>query len=393
MKKILSKINYPLLIITIIFAIFGLVMIYSSSNVSAILRYDVDSSYFFKKQFIFEIAAFIGGFIFILKLPTKYYRYFSKIAIFGIIAVLALLFIAGSVANGAKSWYEIGKMSIQPTEFAKIFLIIYLAVYYHRVSTKPKNKKINFIDMFFPLIPAIITFILVAAQPDLGGAAIIALITAAIFFSLPFGKPAKKAIYKVGILGIVIMAIAIIFLGKNFLQGYQVNRILHFSKPCARVNYGDNDTGYQVCNGFIAIHNGGLFGVGLGNSTQKRLYLPDSHTDFIFPIICEELGLIAGILVIIGYFAMLFIILNIAKEARTLRNSILVFGIFIYLMAHILINILGVLSLIPLTGVPLPFLSYGGSYNICVIAALCIVQRVNIENKEEAIKEKIARIE
>ena len=183
--------------------------------------------------------------------------------------------------------------------------------------------------------------------------------------------------------------LAVTFLGKSILQSYQVSRILNYTNPCQR--YSD-DTGYQVCNGYIAIHNGGLWGVGLGNSTQKYLYLPEAHTDFIFPIICEELGLIVGILVVTGYFIILFLILSIAKETSNLRNSILAYGIFAYLLAHILVNLLGVLGLIPLTGVPLPFLSYGGSYNLCVIIALFIVQRINVENKEDKIKKKIENL-
>ena len=120
--------------------------------------------------------------------------------------------------------------------------------------------------------------------------------------------------------------------------------------------------------------------------------LPEAHTDFIFPIICEELGLIVGIVILIGYFIMLYIILNIAKEASNLRDSILAYGVFAYLLAHILINILGVLGLIPLTGVPLPFLSYGGSYDISVIVSLFIVERVNIENKNNKALKKIEKL-
>ena len=140
------------------------------------------------------------------------------------------------------------------------------------------------------------------------------------------------------------------------------------------------------------MHNGGLFGTGLGSSTQKYLYLPEAHTDFIFAVLCEELGLVFGIVIVLGYFVMLFIILNIAKEAGNLRNSILAYGVFAYILAHILINLLGVLGLVPLTGVPLPFLSYGGSYNLNVIIALSIVQRVNIENKQDAHRKKIENL-
>ena len=162
-----------------------------------------------------------------------------------------------------------------------------------------------------------------------------------------------------------------------------------FKNPCSRYT---EDSGYQVCNGFIAIHNGGLFGVGLGNSSQKYLYLPESHTDFIFPIIVEEWGLIVGILLIIGYMVMLYRILKIAKNAENLRLGILAYGVFLYLLFHILINFLGILALIPLTGVPLPFLSYGGSFTVNVILMLFVVQRVNIENKIIKNKREMANI-
>ena len=162
-----------------------------------------------------------------------------------------------------------------------------------------------------------------------------------------------------------------------------------YKNPCSRYR---EETGYQVCNGFIAIHNGGLLGKGLGNSTQKYLYLPESHTDFIFPIIVEELGLIAGIVIILGYAFMLYRILRIAKKSSTLNGAILCYGTFIYMLTHILINLLGILALIPLTGVPLPLLSYGGSFTINIIVMLFIVQRVSIENNNHEIKQTIAKI-
>ena len=140
-----------------------------------------------------------------------------------------------------------------------------------------------------------------------------------------------------------------------------------------------DDTGYQVCNGFIAIHNGGLFGAGLGNSTQKYLYLPEAHTDFIFPIIVEELGLLAGIAIILGYFYILYRILKLAKRADYMRSQIICYGTFIYILLHLLVNFLGILALVPLTGVPLPFLSYGGSFNFNVIVMMFVLQRISIE--------------
>ena len=382
MKKVFFKMNIPLLILMIVYSVFGLLMIFSASSVAAVLRYDVSTNYFFIRQLIWMVLGYIIGIV-IVHFPTKIYRFFSKIAMFGVLFLLVFLFFAGKIAGGAQSWYDLGFMNFQPTELAKVILIIYLAVYYHRIASK---KKITFLNMFFPLIIAAIVFVLIAMQPDFGGAFIVLSITALIFFSLPMGKVHKNKVYKLAVAGLVVLGIAVFCFGKSILSSYQVSRILNFTEPCQR--YAD-DTGYQVCNGYIAIHNGGLFGVGLGESTQKYLYLPEAHTDFIFPIICEELGLIVGIITVLGYFVMLFIVLSIAKETDNLRNSILAYGVFAYLLAHILINLLGVLGLIPLTGVPLPFLSYGGSYSLSVIASLFIVQRVNIENKIDKQRRKI----
>lgn len=385
MKKIFANLNYPLFLLMIIYSAFGLLMIFSASSVAAVLRYAVPTNYFFLKQLTWIIISYALG-VAVLVIPTKFYRYFSRLAMYGILFLLGFLFVGGMVAGGALSWYEMGLFNFQPVEFAKVILIIYLAVYYNKVASK---KKITLLNLIYPIILAAIIFILVAMQPDFGGAFIIFVITALIFFSLPIAKKHKKTIYQIGIVGIALLCITVSLFGKNILQSYQVSRILNFTNPCQR--YSD-DTGYQVCNGYIAIHNGGLTGVGLGNSQQKYLYLPEAHTDFIFPIICEELGLIVGIIVVVGYFIILFLILSVAKETDNLRNSILAYGIFAYLLSHILINLLGVLGLIPLTGVPLPFLSYGGSYNLCVICSLFIIQRIHFENKESKLRKKIENL-
>ena len=184
------------------------------------------------------------------------------------------------------------------------------------------------------------------------------------------------------------MLIFFLFSDKIFNE-YQRRR-LEFQNPCSRYR---ESTGYQVCNGFIAIKNGGLFGLGFGNSTQKYLYLPESHTDFIFPIIVEELGLIVGIGIIIGYCFILYRILRISLLANNIRTSILAYGTFIFLLLHILINLLGVLALIPLTGVPLPLLSYGGSFNLNVLALLSVCQKIHMESKKHLLKEKIKTLE
>ena len=384
MKTLFQKIDKPLFFLSLIYTILGLVMVLSASSVSAVLRYNVSSSYFFVRQLLFMGAAWFVGLFFLLKIPTKKYRFLAPIYLFGTISLLFLVFGYGAIAGGAQSWLDLGFFNLQPTEFVKTALILYMAVFYEKSIKKRKPFAYNFI----PIIFAVIAFFLVAMQPDFGGAVIIAGIVFFTFLTVPFEKESSVQIIKfVGVAGLLAAAI-LLYSGSDIFNSTQLAR-LKFQNPCERYM---EDTGYQVCNGFIAYHNGGLFGVGLGNSSQKYLYLPEAHTDFIFPILVEELGLIVGILIILGYVYMLYRILKIAKNADSIRNAIVCYGTFIYLLMHLLINLMGTLALIPLTGVPLPFLSYGGSFNMNVVAMLFVVQRIAVENKQNAEKRALANM-
>ena len=385
MKKLLSKMDLWLLLIMIIYSIVGLIMIFSSSSVSTVLRYNVPQYHFFVRQAIFLVASFIIGFLIVIRFPTSKYKYIAPFAIVGIIVALIGLFAYGRITNNAQSWYDLGPFALQPSEFAKSIIIVFLAVAYSRLE---KKKNPNIYSFLIPVAICLAIAVLIAMQPDFGTALIICGIVFFVFISIPYVKQNIVKVLKIGAICLVIAVIALLYSGTEILNSRQMQRF-EFRNPCER--YQEN-TGYQVCNGFIAIHNGGLFGVGLGNSSQKYLYLPESHTDFIFPIIVEELGLLVGILLIIGYMIMLWRILRIARQAENLRLSILAYGVFLYLLFHILINLLGILALIPLTGVPLPFLSYGGSFTINVVIMLFVVQRVNIENKTIKAKREMASI-
>lgn len=384
MKQLLKKMDKPLLFMTILYSILGLVMILSASSVAAVLRYGQPSYNFFIRQLLFYGAAFSVGFIIVLRFPTGKYKLFIYLLLAGILASLFGLFIYGQITNGAQSWYRIGFFSLQPAEFAKSALIIFMAVFYDKSLKQNKNLYYN----LFPIGVAVLIFALVAMQPDLGGALIIAFIVFLIFIKLPLKKDGKIKLIKIIGVSVGIILFAFVYKGNDLLNSMQLDR-LTFKNPCSR--YTEN-TGYQVCNGYIAINNGGLFGVGLGNSTQKYLYLPEAHTDFIFPILVEELGLIFAVFVLIGYIFILYRILKIAKNASTTRGMILSYGTFLLILMHLLINLLGVLALIPLTGVPLPFLSYGGSFSINVILMIFVVERVAIENNNAKVKKELASL-
>lgn len=385
MRRIAKKIDKPLMFMIILYSILGLILILSASSVSAVLRYNVSSYYFFTRQLIFLLVSFVIG-LFILNIPTSKYSKITPFLITGIIASLIGLFFYGVATNNAQSWYRVGIINLQPAEFAKSVIIIYMAIFYDKSLKKYHS------NLYYNLIPLIVVgviFFLVAMQPDLGGALIIAGIGFLIFLTIPLGKKNREKIFKAIGLAIILLGVGLIYSGADILNSRQLSR-LKFQNPCARYS---EDTGYQVCNGYIAIHNGGLFGVGLGNSTQKYLYLPEAHTDFIFPILVEELGSVVGVLVLIGYIYILYRILKIAKDAEgNIRNMILCYGTFAFILLHLIVNLMGVLALIPLTGVPIPFLTYGGSFTINLILMLFVVERVAIENKKNNLKKDLENI-
>lgn len=379
------KMDLPLLFMMLLYSILGLVIILSASSVTAVLRFRVSSYYFFIRQLIFVGVSFFVGFNIVLNIKTSKYKYLVPFMLVGVLAALIGLFFYGIISNNAQSWYDLGFFNLQPAEFTKSVLILYMAVFYNRSLKKKKSLYYNLI----PLAVAGVIFVLVAMQPDLGGALIIGGIAVLLFLVVPLGKENQLRLFKVVGIGIVLIGVAVLYSGADLLSSKQMQR-LQFQNPCARYT---EDTGYQVCNGFIAIHNGGLFGKGLGNSTQKYLYLPEAHTDFVFPILVEELGAIVGILVLFGYLFMLYRILKIGKDAKgNIRNMLLCYGTFVFILLHLLVNLMGILALIPLTGVPLPFLSYGGSFTINIILMLFVVQNVAIENKEVKIKREMAKL-
>ena len=374
MKKLLSKLDRPLLIVTIIFFLFGLIMILSASSMESFMRYNYSPYHYFFRQLIFLIMGLTLS-IFILIFPTKNYKNISSFILFAIILSLVGLIFYGYSSNEAVSWYKIGPMTIQPSEFAKIAIILYIATYYEKNSDNLNNQW----SIIKPILFSIIIFVLVAIQPDMGTAFIIILITMMLFYAVPIDKKHRMIFNKIFLGGILVVAVVLLATGGKFLKDYQLERF-NFIDPCERYQ---EDSGYQLCNSFIAFKNGGIKGQGIGESTQKYLYLPESYTDFIFPIIVEEWGLIVGIVILCLYAFILFRISKIARNATNLKNSLISYGVFAYLLTHIIINLMGVMGLIPLTGVPLPFLSYGGSYAICLMIALGLVQRVAIETSKQ----------
>lgn len=381
--KILKYIDKWLLLVTVLLFVIGLVMVFSSSNVAAFMRYSSSPYRFVIRQGVFLLVGVLFS-LFAIRFSTKFYGFVSWPGLLAITVILALVLLYGKLKGGAVSWIDIGPFTFQPSEFAKVIMIVWMASFYDI----NRNKLNKYSTSLFPLILCAIIVCLLLLQPDLGTAIIFAGIVGFIFMIVPIDLKIKfrtiLIIMFIGIVGVIFISSK----GGNLVFQHQIER-LDFSNPCSEEKFYDN--GNQVCNGYIAFNNGGLLGKGLGNSTQKYLYLPDSHTDFIFPIVVEEMGLLFGLFILLLYVLLLARIIIVAHNSTNNRNAIMCYGVSFYIFLHIIINLMGVLGLMPMTGVPLPFLSYGGSFTICLVVALTIVQRVAIENNTKKTFKKIGK--
>ena len=380
LKNTLKDMDKVLLICTVILFVFGLLNIVTASSQVAVLKYNTSLyNYFFKQAAILIGSVIIS--IYIIMKPTRNYRVFELI-LFIVVGILnvAVLFI-GQNWSGNQNWIDFGFFNLQPSELAKPTMIIFLSVlfeaFYFRLRNPNKDHNsmlaiILFAGLFFPLM--------VFLQKDMGTMIILCVIFFVMFFASPILKSDKlKVLFLVLILGVVGIFIIFVNAGKLFSEK-QLNRF-NFFDPCSRYESG----GYQICNGFIAINSGGLFGVGIGNSTQKS-YIPEAHTDSVFAIIAEEYGFIFSSVILILYIIVLYRILKISSTSKTIRGRYIAFGMSIYIFCHIFINLGGLFGIIPLTGVPLPFLSYGGSFTLSLFCSLAVIQRIHIENKNQKIK-------
>ena len=380
-KNNFRDLDKTLFIVTVGLFIFGLLNIVTASSSESVTRYNMSLYYYFFQQLKMLGAGFFISF-FIINIDTKKYRFFAPIAFFIILAVLIYLLIAGTDTRGSRNWISILGFRFQPSEMAKPIIVICLGLLFETFYRKLRNKKIKHYDMigvilFVGLLIPIIVFL----QKDFGTMFILVCIFGVMFLASP--------IYRIEKLKTIILLVVLAIVGGLIMisqKGYILNKTqmnrFNFFNPCQRYETG----GYQVCNGFIALNQGGLFGVGISKSTQKYSYIPEPHTDSVFAIIGEEYGVLRCSILFILYIVILKRILNLASIANTIRGKYFCLGIATYIFLHILVNLGGLFGVLPLTGVPLPFLSYGGSFTISLVCALAVVQRVAIETKNKKIK-------
>lgn len=387
LKKIIktfSDMDKVLFFTTLILIIFGSLNIVTASSREAVVNADANMFYFFFKHMVILIISLIA-FLIVLNIPTKNYKKWLPIIYVIVLGMNLFLILKGVTTRGASNWIDLGFMKIQPSELAKPTLILTMSLMFEMYFKKLKNTKEKHDIIIWKIIGFAMLFpIIVFLQKDLGTAIILFGIFAVLFLFSPISKSEKlkASLISIGILGMLLLTR--LSLTGYILSGAQESRLNNFFNPCSKYE----DTGYQVCNAFIAINNGGLTGVGLGKSTQKYSYIPEPHTDMVFAIIAEENGVLVCFIIFIAYLIILYRILKLSMKTKNLKNKYICIGVATYIFLHILINLGGLFGIIPLTGVPLPFLSYGGSFTLSLIATLAVVQKIHIEMKNEKIKVK-----
>lgn len=393
-KKILKSYDYTLIIAMVLLILFGLIMIYSASMVSAVQYYGEDSSdFFYKRQLKYIIIALIA-FVIVAIFPYKALLSNRILVpmVFGSIIFLGGIFLFGSVFGNAQSWYKVGTASLQPAEFVKLAVIIYLSAIY--------SKKQAYINEFNrgvvpPLAYLVIVCALIILQPDFGTAAIIFMIGATVILCSGMNWKNLSKLVLIGLAFLLLLVLILQLAGKSIFTEKQMARIFVFlDSPFAEDVV--QESGYHMSNSLIAIGSGGLKGLGLGQGVQKLGYLTDGHTDFIMAVIAEELGIFGVGFVVVGLSYIVLRGIYTGLKCKDPFGSLLAIGISSMIGIQAFINIGGVSGLIPLTGVPLPFISYGGSSLLQLSIGMGILVNVSMFVKYERVykhkEENVAEI-
>ena len=357
----MKKFDKILALSVILLSLFGLIMIYSASSIWAEYKFS-DSFHYLKYQLLFFIVGLVLMFI-VSKIDYRlYYKKANTILICCfILLILVLIPGIGSVRNGSRSWFGIASFGIQPSEAAKLGLIIFTSKYLSKSNKFLKSYKKG----VFPILGITFLFFgLIMLEPDLGtGVILVVAITALLFIS----GVNMKFFYGLGLLGVIGLVALIV------IAPYRMDRITAFINPWKDAS----GTGFQIIQSLYAIGPGGLLGTGFLNSIQKHFYLPEPQTDFIFSIIAEEFGVV-GAFIVVGLFSLiLYRGIKIALNSKDLFGKYLSLGIIFQLIFQALMNLMVVIGLIPVTGVTLPFLSYGGSSLLVSMVSIGILLNIS----------------
>jgi cell division protein FtsW len=368
-RRASTHLEYHLLVlVTLALVAFGLVMVYSASSARALLGSD-DPAYYLKRQALYAVAGLVA-LVLLSRTDYRRLRHAAGPLLLASFVLLVAVLAIGTAVNGARRWIPLGTLTFQPSELAKLALAVWIA---GLLARRPAPQTLG--DLVRPIglvVGAACALILV--EPDLGSALAIAIMVAAVL--LVAGTPVRTLAAGSGIAGMLVLA-AIWF------EPYRRARIFSFIDPW----HDPQGAGFQSVQAMIALGSGGIFGVGLGESVQKIYYLPEASTDMIFAIIGEELGLV-GVLAVIGAFALFaYAGLNIALRCHDPFGKRLAAGLTALVCGQAAVNVSAVMGLAPLTGVPLPFVSYGGSSLVVGLASVGILLNIAVNHGVTAVSE------
>lgn len=383
----LRHVDYFILVPYLVLCAIGIVMVYSASAYWVQRQYGVAETKYLIQQALFVLLGIATVFFFYnMSLKVVHNRWVLLTLMAGLVVMLIYLIVHGRAVNGAAAWITIGGFRLQPSEFAKMILIFYLAHMLTSREDRFQQEDFRLRQMWQPLFVAGMIMLLVFVEPDTGGFAILFLITLVVVMSS--GIPMRY-----GFLW-VLMLIAITALGYYIVshyhfpeleKNYGYQRLVAAIHPFAKAN----TVGNQVVNSLYAINHGGLFGVGLGMGSQKLGYLPEPYTDFILAVIAEELGLVGTFVVLSLLFFLIMRFYLIGIRSKNTYHTLIAYGIATMMLVQTVFNVGAVTGVLPVTGVTLPFISYGGSSMIVLSMAIGIM--LNISYHSERTQRKVEK--
>jgi len=368
-----GHLEYHLLVlVTLGLVAFGLVMVYSASSARATLAAD-DPAYYLKRQALYALIG-LAALVLLSRFDFRRLRHLVGPLLVGSFVLLALVLVVGTPVNGARRWLSVGPVALQPSELAKLALGMWVAAY---LARRPAPQSLG--ELMRPIGLVVGAGCgLVLVEPDLGTAIAIAIMAAAIMV---------VAGTRIAVLGGAAAMGLVVVLAAIWLEPYRRARILSFLDPWQDAE----GAGFQAVQAMIALGSGGFFGVGLGESVQKVYYLPEASTDMIFAIVGEELGLFGAFAVVAAFVVFGYAGFNIALRCREPFGKLLATGTTALVCGQAAVNVSAVLGLAPLTGIPLPFVSYGGSSLVVGLASVGILLNIAVNHAADARAEMPAR--
>jgi cell division protein FtsW len=359
-----------LLLVTLALVAFGLVMVYSATSASAALA-NGDASFYLRKQGLYALVG-VALLLFMRRCGFRGLRVLSPVLVLGSITLLLAVLAIGHTANGARRWLQVGPAVFQPSELAKLALVVFAAAY---LAGRPAPRTLGELVKPLGLVVGVVC-VLLLAQPDLGTAITIAVMIGGV---LVVSGVAGRLLATAGGLCVALV------LAAAWFEPYRRARLLTFLNPWDDAQ----GAGYQPVQAMLALASGGIFGEGLGQSVSKANYLPEAHTDMIFAIIGEELGLVGATALIAAYAAFAYAGFRVALACRDPFGKRLAAGITTLVCGQALINLAAVMGAAPLTGITLPFVSYGGSSLVVGLAAVGILLNIAGDDGRQRAKSRV----